>query len=328
MKKADAILLALFTTGLAKRGGGQAYTIELYDKRATTDLESDPMHLHDKDAAPLIKGGLLTRFTNGTNYFELTPAGAQRAAHIVKYKPLNVGKLLEWARERALFNPAEALGGETAIPLLYAAGRCKLILVLGENAGGKSMFRRVMRSGTHPGQPGGMGDPAVPRGPFPVPEFVGLSMQGRTNGGMMSSFIYGNEGYRSTGENSAYTVTMGIKTARERTHPTVLYWDEPDIGMSAGAAAGAGEAIRQFVEADDAPLVQAIFLTSHSPALVRQLIPLRPHYVHVGDADGPKTLDAWFERQANPAPISPEALRDLSHKRHDMIQKILHPKKG
>lgn len=328
MKKADTILAALFTKGLVRVGGGHAYTLDVYDKTSKTNLDDDPMYLHDKDAAPLVRAGLLTRFTNGTNYYELTPAGAKRAAALVKYRPLDVGKLLGWARGRSLFSPSKELDGETAIPLICAPGKCRLVLVLGENAGGKSVFRRIMRAGTHPGQKGGMGDPPIPPGPFPVPEFVALSMQGRTSSGMMSSFIYGNESYRSTGENSAYTVTMGIKTARERSHPTVIYWDEPDIGMSAGAAAGAGEAIRQFVEADDAPLVQAIFLTSHSPALVRRLAPLEPHYVYVGDANGPKTLDAWFEHQANPVPISPDTLRELSHRRHGMIQKVLDAKKG
>jgi hypothetical protein len=151
-------------------------------------------------------------------------------------------------------------------------------------------------------------------------------MQKRASGGMESSFIYGTESYHSTGENSAHTVTMGAKTATERLHTNILYWDEPDIGMSAGAAAGTGVTIRELV-GQDAPLVQAIFVTSHSPALIRQLASVQPHYIYLGDANGPKNLESWFEFQQNPVPISPEDLAALALKRFRMIQKVLDAKK-
>ena len=106
----------------------------------------------------------------------------------------------------------------------------------------------------------------------------------------MSSMVYGNENWRSTGENSAHTVSMGVKTVLGRPHRVHAYWDEPDIGMSAGSAAGAGLALRELVdtvEAGGAPFVQAVCVTSHSPALVRALTKglkgaHRPHYLYLG----------------------------------------------
>lgn len=147
-------------------------------------------------------------------------------------------------------------------------------------------------------------------------------MQFRTQGGMAAVMVFGNESCHSTGEISARTVVTGIKTASERGHTTVMYWDEPDIGMSAGAAAGAGVMIRDFAE-NLSPLVEAIFITSHSPALVRQLAPLNPHYLYVGDENGPKTLVEWFEYQANPRPISPNELSELSRRRFKRIQAVM-----
>lgn len=291
-----------------------------------SDLDGDRMRLRDEHAKPLVDAGLLYRTESGSIHYGLTPAGIRLASQVIGRVPLDVKALLEHTLDTVLFGPSDAIDGRTAIPALYdpSTSGSKLVLVLGENAAGKSLFRRVINGVTHRGREArGMGEPAVPRGPFPVGEMIHLSMQGRAGGGFMSSMVYGEESYHSTGENSAHTIDGAIRTASGRDHTTIVYWDEPDIGMSAGAAAGAGEAIREFVAQDEAPLIEAVFITSHSPALVRQLVPLGPHYVFLGNADGPKTLADWFAWQQNPPPISPRALQDLSHARFRDIQAVL-----
>jgi hypothetical protein len=295
-----------------------------------SNLEGDRKQLQEEHAQPLIDAGLLYLYTNESpNYYALTPAGIKLGYQVLGRKNLDVGALLAETLDTVLFGPSDALDGRTAIPYVYDPSKSgsKLVLVLGENAGGKSLFRRLIRVMTHPGRKGGgFGDPPVPRGPFPVGEVIGLSMQGRTSGGFERSCVYGEESYHSTGENSAHTVAMGIKTACERNHTAILYWDEPDIGMSGGAAAGAGVTIREFIQKDDAPLVEAVFLTSHSPALIRQLRACDPHYIFLGDANGPKTLDEWFEWQQNPTPVTPEQLKELAHKRYRDVQAVLNRK--
>lgn len=293
-----------------------------------SDLTSDRKRLQEEHARPLIDAGLIYLHTRESpNYYALTPAGVRLGFQILGRKNLDVGALLTETLDTVLFGPSPAIEGRTAVPYVYDPSKSgsKLVLVLGENAGGKSLFRRLIRVMTHPGHKsnGFGGRPDVPRGPFPMGEVIGLSMQGRTSGGMERSFVYGEESYHSTGENSAHTVSMGIKTACERNHTSVLYWDEPDIGMSGGAAAGAGVTIRDFIQKDDAPLVGAVFLTSHSPALVRQLRACDPHYIFLGSADGPKTLDEWFEWQQNPTPVTPEQLEELSHKRYRDVLAVL-----
>ena len=101
-----------------------------------------------------------------------------------------------------------------------------------------------------------------------------------------------------------------------------MYWDEPDIGMSRGLAAGAGQAILAFVQSAT-PLVQMVCVTSHSMALVQQLRGLDPHYIYLGDANGPKDLDEWFEHQENPVVVTPEEIQARSRHRYQLIQELL-----
>lgn len=326
----DLILQALLRKTLAGQDG-HAYPANDWGsdiQKSTLNGDRERVWLTKEDAQPLVDAGLLHYQDSGTLYYRLTADGIRRALPAVDYKPIDVRALMGWVCERALFNPSTAIGGETAIPLIYKPGSSRFVLVLGENAGGKSLVRRVVNKGTHRGLPAQDGDPEIPRGPFPVREFVAISMQFRTRAGMGSVFVFGDEGVRSTGEISARTVANGIKTVSEREHQTIMYWDEPDIGMSAGAAAGAGMMIRNFVE-NLAPLVEAVFVTSHSPALVRQLVSVDPHYLYVGNADGPKDLDAWFEYQANPKPLLPTELAEISNRRFKQIQAVMNsnPKK-
>jgi hypothetical protein len=202
-------------------------------------------------------------------------------------------------------------GDDPAIPALWVKGSSPLFLVLGENAGGKSFFRRCIsleirdRSG--------------------IKEVIHLSMEARTGAtfmGAAKAFVYGDENSRSTGENSVNTISGAITTCRDRTHPHVLYWDEPDIGMSEGAAAGAGIAIAEFV-ADLPEHTKGVFITTHSRAMVEQLVDLKPHYLHLGTDPklAPQTLQEWLEREV--VPVSPDELKEASRARFRAIQKIL-----
>ena len=283
----------------------------------------DAIRVSRIDGKHLLALGLATKAESGTSEYSLTPKGIQVALPHCKYDRIDVGEVVRHVLDTLVyFHPSPELDGEVAIPAIYKPGTSKLVLVLGENAGGKSFFRRLMWFETHRGKKGGFGESEIKRGPFPVYEFIGLSMQERTKGGFVGSVIYGHEELHSTGECSSRTVSTGIRTASGRAHTSVIWWDEPDIGMSAGSAAGAGILIREFVQ-NDAPLVQGVFITSHSVPLIRQLADLDPHYIYLGDADGPKNLDEWFESQQNPRPVLPEELQEVSRKRFRAIAEII-----
>lgn len=222
----------------------------------------------------------------------------------------------KWIVNDLLTNWRYFADDDPAIPALWVRGRCPLFLVLGENAGGKSFFRRCVQASV--------------KLHTSIEEVIHISMEARAGVNMMGAvkgFVYGDEDCRSTGENSAHTVTTAIRTCRGREHSHLLYWDEPDVGMSEGAAMGAGYAIAEFV-AELPEHTKGVFITTHSRTMVAALSQgLRPHYLHLGTApdDAPTGIEDWLTRTVEP--VSPEELCKASHARFKKIQAILNEKR-
>lgn len=195
-----------------------------------------------------------------------------------------------------------------AIPYVWkpAKAACPLVVVVGENAGGKSFFRRCVS--------------AVCR--ETKTEVIPISMEARRTVSYNPQlvFVYGSEEYEATGVNSINTVLMGIKTCQSRETPHVICWDEPDLGLSEGNAASVGRAIADFAQHPPAHTRASIVIT-HRKALVAELRSAVPHYLYLGDADGPDNLDAWL---AAPPVVRPlEEVRDAGRARYKAIQKVL-----
>lgn len=216
-----------------------------------------------------------------------------------------VGKLLDHVFSLDYFQPDG--NKSAAIPYHRIDGNDPLVVMVGENASGKSFVRRIVTLMARENDV----------------ESIHISMEGRAGpdfSGGLRPFIYGDEGYRSTGENSASTVVTGIKTCRGREKPHLMFWDEPDIGLSDSWAAGVGVAIREFVKKPPEH-TRAVFVVTHSKALVGQLAEFYPHFIYFGEDEPPKTLFHWIERPIIPRDI--EELGKLSHVRFKKIQKIL-----
>jgi len=307
------------------------------DRKDVTDIPEDggTIHLSKRVATALTKAGLIEQ--NGDfrgpcdrdRYFQLSDKGFTQGRKLLGAKNLDLSAALAHILDLAYFHPDDRCDGEVAIPSLWVPGGegARLVLVVGPNAGGKSFFRRLWTAVTSPGKKSRPMEPGYPPGPFPVAETIPLSMQGRTANGMFASMVYGSEDYHSTGENSSHLTTKGIQTAFGRRHDVAVYWDEPDIGMSGGPAAGIGVMIREAV--NTAPdHVQAVFVTTHSPTMAAQLAKTepRPHYVHLGAADAPGSLEEWIEEQRDPEPVSPEQLQKQAQARFRLIQRILNSK--
>ena len=200
-------------------------------------------------------------------------------------------------------------GGEVAIPVHRVDGS-KLVVVVGDNAGGKSFFRRVIS--------------AVCAQSKAKTECIGISMEGRAkvSHAPWLAMVYGDEGWESTGTISSTTVTTGIKTCLSRKSRHVVFWDEPDLGLSDSWAAGVGKALRKFSEKASEHTIAA-FVVTHSRALVSELLESEPTYLHVGKepSEAPQRLGDWVHRPIEPRDIS--LLSKESHKRFKLIQKIL-----
>lgn len=199
-----------------------------------------------------------------------------------------------------------------AIPHLLVPSKGKLLLVTGDNAGGKSFFRRLVHAVTR--EQG--------------TECIHISMESRTGGmyGPARAMVYGDESWESTGSLSVSTVLNGISTCKSRTTPHVMFWDEPDLGLSDSWAAGVGQKIAEFAKAAG-DNTRAVILVTHSKALVRELLPAFPWYLHLGAEPeaAPPTVKAWLD--APIVPRNPEELARYSHSRFKKIQAILDHKK-
>lgn len=193
---------------------------------------------------------------------------------------------------------------DPAIPAHFVPGEGNLVVVTGENAGGKSFFRRLVQEMCS----------------MDKIEAINISMEGRRkvsyNPGL--AFVYGDESYRATGVLSSSTVSMGIKTMRERTTPNVMIWDEPDIGASDSTAASMGAAIANAFKDPPAHTMACIVIT-HRKALVEQLLPLKPHFCFLGSKEPPATITDWMQ--------SPIQIRDLDQIQGDAHQRFLAIKK-
>ena len=213
--------------------------------------------------------------------------------------------------ESNYFHPWPDSNGTTAIPFVWDKGEAPLCLVLGPNGGGKSFFRRLVRLVAHDDWKG--------------VECIHLSMESRAGSSMygpMRVLVYGDESRCSTGELSSHVIRTGISTCESRGGDHFIYWDEPDIGMGEGESAGAGQEIRAFVE-NLPSSTRCVYVTSHSRALVRELLPLKPHYVHLGvPADeAPPTLQAWLDRVV--VPVSSLELKERASTRYQAILAII-----
>lgn len=201
--------------------------------------------------------------------------------------------------------------GEVPIPWVWSLGRDPLVLVLGGNAAGKSFFRRRMAHYL-----------AQQMGHNQIDRFVHLSMGGRTGAegdqrGFERVGLYGSERDQSTGTLSMRSLTSQLAEVlnKDKKQPltkwqdmrTALFWDEPDLGLSKGAALGMGETLRTWIS-QRPPHVRMVFVATHSPEIVRSLWPLRPHYLFLGDLQGPADIKAWLDSQENPPRVLPDQL--------------------
>jgi hypothetical protein len=211
--------------------------------------------------------------------------------------------LIEHTLRTAVFSGAST----PPITCTWRRGRGNFVLVIGDNASGKSFFRRV----------------ATVLSREASVEPIHLSMEGRATGGFERAMLYGDEKWQSTGAISAQTMLMGIKTCRAREKPHMIFFDEPDLGLSDPWAAGMGESLRAFAGAMP-EFTRAAFVVTHNRALVYQLVDAEPHVLFFGGRP-PRSLTHWLEGPIKPRNI--EKLGELSRKRFKAIGACLNATK-
>jgi hypothetical protein len=224
--------------------------------------------------------------------------------------------------ERLMNEISEAddfFGPEGPCPALVEPGApgSKVILVSGENAGGKSFIVKWMKALVHNQEKAG----------GPKIEFMDCGMHLRTMPGIHRAFMYGEENVESTGNISIKAVLGGLATCRKREHAHVLSLDEPDIGLSEGYQTALGELIEEFA-VDMPEKTEALVVVTHSRQIAWQLLHgtpganLSPHCIRVGD-----DLRPTREWVANgPLKRSVDDLKSLAERtvhRYRAMQKVI-----
>lgn len=206
-------------------------------------------------------------------------------------------KLLSMAFKLAYFDEDEGI-----IKYRWTPAKSNFVVVVGENASGKSFLRRVLSALAHRAEV----------------ESIPVSMEGRQMGGIIRSFVYGDETVDATGKNSAVTVLTGISTCRAREKPHIIVWDEPDIGLSDAWARSMGVKLREFALELPKLTYTAVVIT-HNKALLRELLPVNPHFVCFGQEVS--TLEDWLKFEGEVRPL--EELPVESVERFRKINKLM-----
>lgn len=213
----------------------------------------------------------------------------------------NCASIIGWSLRRKVC-------GELKINWIPSKG-AHLALLLGDNATGKSMFRRVVGAWCFRNAKKDSDRSEV--------EMIGLSMQGRAGGmmGIAHGFVYGDEQTSATGVNTGRTVTGAISTATGRDSPNVVFWDEPDTGLADAYAADVGRRIADFTLKPPKHTV-ACFVVTHRKALVEQLLRAKPHVLFFGE-NPPASVEEFLHR-----PVVPADLEKLYERSHQLFKRL------
>jgi len=192
------------------------------------------------------------------------------------------------------------------------AGDARLVVVVGQNASGKSIMHKMVAGIAHA------------HGIEPI----SLSIRERTGsnespGSMRRQFMYGSEHLDSTGNTTLRTTMKAFDTLEKRTAAAMVLLDEPEQGLSEGFAHAFGELIGRRA-ATPGPVACGTMVISHSRALVRGLragLGSPPGFVVTGD--GPDTMDEWLNADETRTVDELLALADLSSERRAAARALL-----
>lgn len=192
-------------------------------------------------------------------------------------------------------------------------GDPRLLLIVGENASGKSLLFRMICGVAHKEHD------ILP---------ITISIRERTGSGtdgmerMRRAFMFGNEIESSTGAISSRVVDAGFNNI-QREVPSILALDEPEIGLSDGYAEALGELIGQRTN-DLADNCCGVMVVTHNRRLVRGLmrgLGATPSFVSMSKEV--QTVEQWLAQDESKSVQDLLCLRDVALDRFRTINRIL-----
>lgn len=193
-----------------------------------------------------------------------------------------------------------------------AEGDPRLLVIVGENASGKSLaFRIIARLAEEHGV-----DPIT----ISIRERVGSGNGGMEN--MRKRMIFGDEGRRSTGATSAAVVERAFDNLD---HPMrrMLGLDEPELGLSDGYAEALGEYVgRRSI--DQGPKSCGVMVVTHSRRFCRGLLRgfgTTPAFLSMTAAT--PTIQSWLDHEEIRSVEEILGLSEFGRERHRRVDALL-----
>lgn len=181
---------------------------------------------------------------------------------------------------------AKSVRRSSALPYTWIPRASRFALVLGDNASGKSVLRRLVR------------DAAAER------KLTVLSASMEARGHVSALHEYGLEGSESTGMISARRVRTLLQQSSRTPRAHVLLLDEPDLGMSDGLAAGVGMLLAEHYADGKVPKCVGVLVTTHNRAMVREVLRhVDPNVVWFGPQADTFDVHEWLARVDPPRSI-------------------------
>lgn len=179
----------------------------------------------------------------------------------------------------------------------------RLIVITGDNASGKSVLRRFLKSGCEK------------MAKFKVLEF---SQEQRI---IVDPDVYftlnGDEQNASTGFLSVNSVVNGFFQSLREQKPHVLIYDEPEIGMGEELALGTAIEMRDFYTHQWPANLQGVIVTTHNRHFVSELMKV-PEAFFYNVSGKYANHEDWLNR-----PIVPARTIDVQRQGDEMFKRLL-----
>lgn len=201
---------------------------------------------------------------------------------------------------------------EGVLPFRLEEGpRADVLVVTGENAGGKSLVFMILNQLAR----------TFAKQDHVSLEVMDVGMHRRTEAGVQRAMMFGDEHTDSTGNISIKVVQQAVVTSKKREGYHYLMLDEPDIGVGEGYHNAIGEFLVDFsTEMPEKCL--GLVIATHSRRITKKLLDagatslrvggdLRPIEEWIRDGDIEKTVEDLVN------------LKAVSHERFRMVAKML-----
>ena len=209
------------------------------------------------------------------------------------------------------------IGPDSHMPMALHRGTPKLLVVVGDNATGKSLFVRVLRAYLVADEDGVREKDA--------PTVLMVSIRERTGAtieGFQKAMMFGDEAESSTGANSIRVVQTAFHSA-ENYERSALIFDEPEMGLSDSYAGAMGTYIAQRAGQMPTGCLGTVVVT-HSKALVAAMLAQAGELsIVLAGSDEPTTAGSWVQQATVKSVDELLALPDIGHHRWRSTQEVL-----